>query len=75
MYAVYVNVITLLSQPRKAVRHHANLSPKRHGFRPQDEFKFISVAPIIKNLFYFLMQSYYIIANSLFVSMRNLHFY
>ena len=23
----------------------------RHGFRPQDVFKFISVAPIIKDLF------------------------
>jgi hypothetical protein len=37
----------------KAVRHHANVPPKRHGFRPQDEFKFISVAPIIKDLFFF----------------------
>ncbi len=45
------------------------LLKRRHGFRPQDEFKFISVAPIIKDLFYFLMQSYYIVSNSLFVIM------
>ena len=36
------------------MRHHANLPQnKRHGFRPQDVFKFISVVPNVKDLFLF----------------------
>lgn len=36
------------------MRHHANMpSKERHGFSPQDEFKFISVAQMFKDLFLF----------------------